>query len=290
MAHSRNNAGASAAIPASAGIGLRSAHHRAVIETRPAVGWFEVHSENYLGQGGAPLYYLERVRADYPLSLHGVGLSLGGTDPLDYALLARLKALAARMEPALVSEHLSWSGCEGVYLNDLLPLPYTEEALQNLTARVCEVQDCLGRRLLLENPSSYLEYGHSTIPEQEFLVAAARSSGCGILLDVNNLHVSCSNHGWDAVDYLAAIPGELVGEIHLAGHALNRCIGGTILIDTHDRPVCDAVWRLYEYALQCLGPRPTLIEWDSDLPPLETLLDEVAKADARLEACYARAA
>lgn len=290
MAHTRNSMGASATIPASAGIGLRSAHHRAVIETCPPVGWFEVHSENYLGQGGAPLFYLEQVRAAYPVSLHGVGLSLGGTDPLDYALLTRLKALVVRVQPALVSEHLSWSRCGGVYFNDLLPLPYTEEALQHLTARIREVQDFLDRRILLENPSSYLEYAHSTVPEQEFLAEAARQSGCGILLDVNNLYVSCCNHAWDPVDYLDAIPGGQVGEIHLAGHTVNHFDGGEMLIDTHDRPVCETVWRLYAYALQRWGPRPTLLEWDRDLPPLQALLHEARKADRLLEACDAWAA
>jgi uncharacterized protein (UPF0276 family) len=281
---------ARAPIPAMAGIGLRSPHYLEVLDARPKLAWFEAHSENYCGQGGAPLFYLEKIRADYPISLHGVGLSLGAVDALDAFHLRRLKALIQRVEPGLVSEHLSWGSFGGAYLNDLLPLPYTEEALAHIVARIGQAQDFLGRRMLIENPSSYLEYAHSTIPESEFLRAVAARSGCGILLDVNNVYVSCRNHGWDASAYLQGIPAGGVEEIHLAGHTLNRFEGGEILIDTHNRPVCGEVWRLYEFALQCWGPRPTLIEWDADLPPLQVLLDEARIADALLEVCYARAA
>jgi uncharacterized protein (UPF0276 family) len=277
-------------IPAVAGIGLRSPHYQAVLDTRPPVGWFEAHSENYFGQGGAPLRYLEQIRADYPISLHGVGLSLGSVDPLSRSHLQRLKALAERIEPGLLSEHLSWSSFGGLCLNDLLPLPYTQEALAHIVARLGQVQDFLGRQILLENPSSYLECAHSTIPESEFLAAAAAQSGCGILLDVNNVYVSCRNHGWDAAAYLQGIPAGKVGEIHLAGHTLNRFEGGEILIDTHNRPVCDAVWRLYQRTVERLGPRPTLIEWDADIPPLPILVGEAKTADAVMEASYARAA
>lgn len=290
MAHITRKACARATIPASAGIGLRSPHYREVVDTRPPVGWFEVHSENYFGKGGAPLFHLEKVRADYPVSLHGVGLSLGSTDPVDRSHLEKLKTLVGRIEPGLVSEHLSWSSFGGAYLNDLIPLPYTEEALSHSVDRIRQVQDYLGRRILIENPSSYLEYQHSTLTESDFLVETASRSGCGILLDVNNVYVSCRNHGWEAIDYLRGIPPERVEEVHLAGHTLNCFAGGEILIDTHDRPVCEEVWRLYEYALRLWGPRPTLIERDADLPPLQTLVEEAGKADALMEAGYERAA
>ena len=290
MAHITNNRHAQRAIPALAGIGLRPQHYGEVEDSHPPVGWFEVHSENYFGKGGKPLFHLEKVRADYPVSLHGVGLSLGSTDPLDALHMEKLKLLVGRIDPGLVSEHLSWGSSGGVFLNDLIPLPYTEESLSHIADRICLVQDFLGRRILIENPSSYLEYEHSTLPESVFLVEAARRSGCGILLDVNNVHVSCRNHGWDAIDYINGIPAGLVKEIHLAGHTLNRFEGGEILIDTHNRPVCDEVWQLYEYTLQCLGPHPTLIEWDADIPPLQVLVGEAKKADRFMEASHARAA
>lgn len=274
-------------VPARAGIGLRAEHYRDLIERRPALGWIEVHSENYFGGGGLPLYYLEQARARYPLSLHGVGLSLGSTDALNREHLARLKALIARFQPGLVSEHLSWSSIGGRHLNDLLPLPYTEEALAHLIARIRQTQDFLGREILIENPSSYLQYRHSTIPEAEFMAAAARESGCGILLDVNNVYVSAVNHDFDPVSYLAAIPASRVREIHLAGHRVNRYPEGEILIDTHDARVCDAVWSLFRESLRHVGRVPTLIEWDTDLPPLDVLLDEARRADAILEQAYA---
>lgn len=277
-------------IPALAGIGLRAPHHRKVADTLPPIGWFEVHSENYFGGGGAPLFYLEKIRVDYPISLHGVGLSLGSTDPLDRVHLVKLKALVDRIEPALVSEHLSWSSSGGLYLNDLLPLPYTEEALDHVVHRILRVQDFLGRRILVENPSTYLEYTHSTIAEVEFLAEAAQRSGCGILLDVNNFYVSCRNHGWDATHYLQGLPPARVEEIHLAGHSLKRFEDGEILIDTHDRPVCKDVWQLYRQTLRQIGPRPTLIEWDAHLPPLRVLLDEAELAQSYLEDCRAQAA
>ena len=277
-------------IPARAGIGLRAEHYDAVLEDRPPVGWLEVHSENYFGAGGKPQDYLERIRAHYPLSLHGVGLSIGSTDPLDRRHLAKLKDLMRRFEPALVSEHLSWSSVGGRYLNDLLPLPYTEEALYHMIARVAQVQDALGRPILIENPSSYLQYVESAIPEWEFLVELAERTGCGVLLDVNNIYVSARNHGFDASAYLRAIPRHLVREIHLAGFTVNRFDGGEILVDTHDRPVWPAVWALYRQAVQRFGQIPTLIEWDTDLPELAVLVDEARRADAILEERHARAA
>jgi len=275
-------------IPARAGIGLRAPHYRELLATRPPVGWLEVHSENYFGTGGPPLYYLERLRAHYPLSLHGVGLSLGSTDPLNRRHLRKLKTLIERFEPDLVSDHLSWSSIDGTYLNDLLPLPYTEESLTHFSARVGEAQDFLGRELLIENPSSYLQYRHSTIPEAEFLAELARASGCGLLLDVNNIYVSATNHGFDAHAYLEKIPVTAVKEMHLAGFSVNRYPDGEILIDTHSTRVAPQVWALYRAAVQRLGRVPTLIEWDTDIPPLDVLLDEARQADIILnEECHA---
>ena len=267
-------------IPARAGIGLRAEHYREVVTTRPAVAWFEVHSENYFGEGGAPHYYLEQVRRDYPLSLHGVGLSLGSADELNRTHLGKLKALIRHYEPGLVSDHLSWSSVDGNYLNDLLPLPYTEETLRHVTERVAQAQEFLGREILIENPSSYLQYRHSEISEAEFLAELSTRSGCGILLDVNNIYVSASNHGFNSQTYLHTLPPARVREIHLAGHTVNRYPEGEILIDTHSARVCEAVWELYRDALAHVGPVPTLIEWDTDLPALSVLLDEARKAEA----------
>ena len=279
-----------AAIPARAGIGLRAEHYREVVASRPAIAWFEVHSENYFGAGGPPHYYLERVRRDYPLSLHGVGLSLGSSDPLNRVHLEKLKALIQRYEPGLVSDHLSWSSVDGRYLNDLLPLPYTEETLNHVAARVAEAQDYLGRELLVENPSSYLEYRHSDIAEAQFLAELSARSGCGILLDVNNVYVSSTNHGFDARAYLRAVPAARVREIHLAGHTINRYDDGEIRIDSHNARVCDAVWALYRDAVRLVGARPVLIEWDTDLPALAVLLDEAQQAEAIQESALARVA
>ncbi len=277
-------------VPVSAGIGLRPQHYGDVLITRPKVGWFEVHSENYFGKGGAPLYHLEKIREDYPVSLHGVGMSLGSVDALDVQHLGGLKGLIERIRPGLVSEHLSWSSFGGDYLNDLVPLPYTDEVLDHLIGRLSQVQDYLGRQVLVENPSSYLEYEYSTYREYEFLNELSRRTGCGILLDVNNVYVSCRNHGWDALEYLQGIAADRVGEIHLAGHTVNRVSGQDILIDTHNRPVCAEVWALYQTALQLMGAKPTLIEWDTDVPALSTLVDEAKRADSYLGAGYEYAA
>ena len=266
-------------LPSVAGIGLRAEHCAEFITTMPAVGFIEVHSENYFGRGGLPLQILERARRDYPLSLHGVGLSIGSADPLGAPHLARLRALIDRFEPALISDHLCWSSIGGVYANDLLPLPYTTEALAHVVARVQRVQDVLGRRILLENVSSYVEYRDSSMPEWTFLAEVAARSGCGILLDVNNIHVSAHNHGFDPLAYLDAIPRDAVCEIHLAGFITRSFDDGKILIDTHSAPVADAVWALYAQALRRFGPTPTLIEWDADLPPLATLVGEAQHAD-----------
>ena len=275
-------------LPASAGIGLRFPHHEAVAETRPAIGWLEVHSENYMG-GGTTLRYLEAIRANYPISLHGVGLSLGTVGSLDAAHLQRVKKLVERVQPALISEHLSWSISGGAYFADLLPLPMTEEALDVICRHVDEVQMTLGRRILVENPSSYLRYRHSTIPEWEFLAAVSARTGCGILCDVNNVFVSCFNHGWDARAYLGALPADAIGEIHLAGHSLKELPGGRVIrIDDHGSRVIPEVWQLYREALELFGPVPSLIEWDTAIPELGVLLDEAAIAERNLRAVKER--
>lgn len=269
---------ASGAVPVAAGIGLRFQHHEAVLDTRPAVAWLEAHTENYFG-GGPAIRTLESIRRDYPVSLHGVGLSLGSASGLDTVHLARVREVVSRIEPGLVSEHLSWSIAGDTYLADLLPLPLTEEALVLFCRHVQQAQDFLQRRLLIENPSSYLCYAHSTIPEWEFLAEVARRTGCGLLCDVNNIYVSACNHGWDANTYLAALPARAIGEIHLAGHALRRLEGARPLrIDDHGSRVAPEVWALYRRALARFGPRPTLIEWDTNVPALQVLLDEAALA------------
>jgi uncharacterized protein (UPF0276 family) len=269
---------ANGAIPVDAGIGLRSPHMEALLQTRPAVGWLEVHAENFFGDAGVPLHYLMKAREHYPVSLHGVGLSLGSADPLSQPHLHQLRALIEQVHPGLVSEHLSWGSVSGIHFNDLLPLPYTEEALDHFCLRVDQAQEVLGWRLLIENPSSYLRYRHSTIPEWEFLATVAERTGAGILLDINNVFVSAFNHGFDADTYLKAIPADRVGEIHLAGHTRKQFDDGELLIDDHASPVCDQVWSLYRRALRLLGPKPTLIEWDAELPPLPDLVDQARLA------------
>ena len=269
--------------PSRAGIGLRTPHYQATLQTRPPVSFLEVHSENFFGDGGQPLRYLTRFREDYPVSSHGVGLSLGSADPVNPVHLQKLKRLVDLIEPTLVSEHLCWVGVDGRYLNDLLPLPYTEESLAHVVDQVDRVQSYLGRRILVENVSSYLQFVESTIPEWEFVREVARRAGCGILLDVNNIHVNAVNHGFDAHTFIDAIEPGSVGEIHLAGFQDT----GELLIDTHGDLVSDPVWQLYRYALARLGPVPTLIEWDIDIPSLEVLLGEAAKADRMLAECVA---
>jgi len=271
-------------LPSRAGIGLRAEHFVEFLDTRPAVAFVEAHSENYFGRGGKPLHFLERVRRDYPLSLHGVGLSIGSADPLNEAYLARLAELVERLQPALVSDHLCWSSIGGMHANDLLPLPYTEEALAHVVQRVQQVQQRLGRTILLENVSSYVEFADAVLPEWDFVAEVARRSGCGLLLDVNNVFVSAHNHGFDARRYLDALPVDAVQQMHLAGFTARDADGGSMLIDTHSAPVADAVWTLYEQALRRFGATPTLIEWDADLPPLDGLLAQAAQADVRLAA------
>lgn len=277
-------------LPAATGIGLRAQHHVAVLSKPASVPWFEAHAENYFADGGAHVQCLMRIRADHPLSLHGVGLSLGSSDDLDPVHLGRLKRAVTRFEPALVSEHLSWSCADGRFTNDLLPLPYTEEALRHVSTRIAQVQNALGRQILLENVSSYLQYTASTLTEWEFLAGVAAESGCAILLDINNIFVAARNHGFAAEDYLQGIPPQAVQEFHLAGHSRVEIEGRTLLIDTHGSPVCDEVWDLYRSALRRFGPIPALIEWDTDIPSLEVLCAEAAKADAIRTAANALAA
>src|SRR5499427_3008084 len=247
-------------IPAKAGIGLRFQHHEAVLECPPDVAFMEVHTENYMG-GGTPLRCLEAVRRNYPVSLHSVGLSLGSAEGLDQAHLDRIRQVAERIEPALMSEHIAWSISNGTYLADLLPLPMTDEALDVVCRHVDQMQSTLRRNILVENPSTYMQLRHSTIPEWEFMAAVAERTGCDILCDVNNIFVSAHNHGWDALAYLAGLPAAAVGEIHLAGHSLRPMPDGrTLRVDDHGSRVIDEVWALYEEALRRFGPVPTLIE------------------------------
>jgi uncharacterized protein len=262
------------------GIGLRSKHYARFLSERPQVEWIEAISENFIGVGGRPLAVLEKVRGDFPVVLHGVSLSIGGTDPLDEEHLAGLRELAARIQPVYVSDHLCWGTHRGRYLHDLLPLPYTEEALAHVVQRVRKVQDVLGRQILLENVSSYVGFRASTMPEWEFVSEVARRADCGILLDVNNVYVSARNHGFDPQEYLARIPVDRVGQFHLAGYS-DR---GTYLFDTHDGPVSDPVWKLYDLAVRRFGRVPTLVEWDEHIPELDRLVEEsraAAAAEAR---------
>jgi uncharacterized protein len=277
-------------IPARAGIGLRAKHHADIGRAGASIGWLEAHSENYFGDASAALDALMRARALYPVSLHGVGLSIGSTDALSLAHLRALGELVARVEPALVSEHLSWSSAGGRFTNDLLPLPYTSEALQHMILRVGQVQDALGRQILIENVSSYLRFADEELTEWEFLAELAAASGCGVLLDVNNVYVNSRNHGFDPLVFLNAIPPAVVCEIHLAGHSMRMIGGQTVLIDTHDGLVAPAVWDLYREAVRRFGAVPTLIEWDADLPPLEVLVGEAEKADDVVRSLHAAAA
>jgi len=253
------------------GLGLRKEHYEAVLAERPAVDWFEIISENYMVEGGKPLDYLGRIREHYPMVMHGVSLSLGGTEPLDFDYLKRLKALIRRVEPAWFSDHLCWTGVHGVNLHDLMPLPYTDEAVQHVADRVSRVQDYMGRRMLLENVSSYISFSDSQMSEWEFLCAVAERADCLILLDINNIYVSAFNHNFDPCSYLAAMPGERVHQIHLAGHTQEK----NLIIDTHDHPVAEPVFELYAAAVQKFGRVSTMIERDDNIPPLSELLAEL---------------
>ncbi len=270
----------SARIPAHAGVCLKPQHYADILTQAPRIGFFEVHAENYMGAGGPPHRYLTYIRERYPLSLHGVGLSIGGNGPLDREHLARLRKLVRRYEPGLFSEHLAWSTHESAFLNDLLPVPYNAESLARIADHIDEIQTALGRRMLLENPSTYIAFEASTMSETEFLAELVRRTGCGLLLDVSNVHVSAVNHGHDPFVYLDSFPTQHVGEIHLAGFAADRDDEGELLlIDAHDSAVADTVWRLYEHAVARTGPVPTLIEWDNEVPEFPVLLAEAGKAE-----------
>lgn len=264
-----------------AGLGLRAPHVAEVLDRRPRVAWWEIHAENHLG-GGLARRRLAAIRRDYPVAVHAVGLSLAGADGVDGEHLQRVRGLVAWLEPAIVSEHLAWSRVGGAYLNHLLPLPYTDESLALVARSVDRVQTALGRRILVENPASYLRFHDSAIPEVEFLVELTRRTGCGLLCDVNNVYVSGENLGQDAAAWVDAVPPAAVGEIHLAGHARNDADGRTILIDDHGSAVAPPVWALYERALARFGPVPTLIEWDTDIPALDVLQAEATAAEQRL--------
>jgi uncharacterized protein (UPF0276 family) len=277
-------------IPASAGIGLRSVHHARFPVERPAVGWIEAHTENHFHDGGPGVRALLRAREDYPLSLHGVGLGLGSVDELDREHLRRVRMAMHRFEPALVSEHACWGYIDGVHFNDLLPLPQTEEAVEHLAARVRDVQDYLGRQILIENLSAYVTFATSQLDEGAFLAAVVERSGCGLLLDVNNAYVNSVNLGLDTAKFLAAVPRPAVQEIHLAGHTRRRMGLQDLLIDDHGSAVCDEVWALYQKALGHFGPVPTLIEWDNDIPALDVLVAEAHRAERYLRESHAVAA
>jgi hypothetical protein len=265
-------------LPCTAGIGLRAPHYREVLDTLPKLGWVEVHNENFFG-GGAPLHTLRRVREHYPVSLHGVGMGLASTSPLNTEHLSALSQLCDDIQPAVVSEHLCWNSADGFVINDLLPFPYTRAALNHVARRVTQVQEKLQRQLLVENLSSYLSFSQSEMTEGEFLAELTKLTGCGILFDVENLYVNVRNLGVDAEAFIKTIPPAAVKEYHLAGYSVrDGC-----LVDTHNHPVYPEVWDLYDQVLQHLGPRPTLIEWDTDIPALDVLMGEAAKAQRKIE-------
>ncbi|MFV1850050.1 MAG: DUF692 domain-containing protein [Thalassospira sp.] len=270
-------------LPARAGVGFKAEHAQDIFGNDPAVGWFEIHPENYMVAGGPRLAMLEKLCAHYPVSMHGVGLSLGGGETLSENHLADLKRLVDRFDPAMVSEHIAWSSHEGLYMADLLPTPMTKTSLDHLVQAIETVQDYIGRRILIENPTSYMPLPQNSIPELDFITEAARRSGCGLLIDVNNVYISAHNLGFDAGAFIAAVPGDLVGEIHLAGHERDANPDDDVLIDTHSRPVADPVWALFDQLISRIGPRPTLIEWDNDVPGWDVLAAEAALADRYLD-------
>jgi uncharacterized protein (UPF0276 family) len=276
--------------PRCCGIGVRAQHYCELLARRPALGWIEAHSENFFARGGVQRDVLNELRSHYLLSLHGVGLSIGSTDAFDRRHLGALARLVRDCDPTLVSEHLSWGSVDGRFMNDLLPLPYTEEVLRHTATRVRTVQEVLGRQILIENVSSYLQFTASEMPEWQFLAALAAESGCAILLDLNNLYINAMNHGFDPYEYLDFIPPLAVREIHLAGHAVQRIGTREVLLDTHATAVCAAVWKLYDRALERFGPVPTLIEWDADVPALDVLVAEAHKIEQLLQVRSALAA
>lgn len=270
-------------LPALPGVGYKPQHFSEILADSGTVGWLEIHAENYMGDGGRPLAQLRDLSERFPISVHGVGLSIGGEGPLDGEHLARLKHLCAWLDPASFSEHLAWSTHDAEFLNDLLPLPYTEKTLARVVSHVDQVQETVGRQMLLENPSVYVSFTETNIDEIDFLSEVARRTGCGLLLDVNNVFVSCTNRKTDAADYMARFPHSLVGEIHLGGHDEDRDESGApLLIDSHGRAIVDPVWALYADTIHTGGPKPTLIEWDNDVPSWPVLADEAARAAAIL--------
>lgn len=269
-------------IPALAGVGLKNQHFKSILEQESHVNWFEIHAENYMGSGGPFHHYLELIRDKYPLSIHGVGLSLGSVDGVNKQQLIEFKKLINRYEPGLISEHLSWSRNGNNNLNDLLPMPYTRESVEVFANNISQTQDFLNRQILIENPSSYFELNYNEYSEQEFLVEVAQQSGCGILLDVNNVFVSAKNHKFDANAYIDSMPAALIKEIHLAGHSVQSLLSGEIRIDDHGSIVCDDVWKLYQYTLDKIGARPTLIEWDTDVPTWDILASQANIAHEHL--------
>lgn len=272
-----------AELPSRAGAGLKPAHYGDIFSGKPDIGFFEVHAENYMGAGGLPHRALSEIRRNYPLSVHGVGLSIGAERPLDRQHLSRLKAVVDRYQPGVVSEHLAWSTHDSVFLNDLLPVPYTETVLRRVVEHIDEVQTYLGRAILVENPSTYVAFAESEMAEVDFIRHMQKRSGCGLLMDVNNVHVSATNQQYDPIDYLDAYPMEHVWEIHLGGHAEDiDDSGDALLIDAHDREVADPVWALFEHTLSKTGSLPTLIEWDNDVPSWDVLEAEVRRADVFL--------
>ncbi|MDH6230754.1 uncharacterized protein (UPF0276 family) [Mesorhizobium soli] len=278
-----------APVPPRAGVGLKAEHYREIVETNPDIGFFEVHAENYMGAGGPPHRYLTAIRERYPLSLHGVGLSIGADRPLDRDHLRRLQGLIARYEPGLFSEHLAWSSHDAGFLNDLLPLPYTRETLDRVCEHIDAIEEMLGRQMLLENPSTYLAFAESTFSETDFIAEVVRRTGCGLLLDVNNVHVASTNQQWDAEAYIDAYPLAHVQEIHLAGYTREADEAGRpLLIDTHNRPVDEIVWDLFAHVVQRIGPKPTLIEWDADVPTWPELKAEADRAEAIMAAARHR--
>lgn len=253
------------------GLGLRTDHYESVLSEHPKVDWFEVITENYLVPGGKPLYYLDRIRERYPLVMHGVSMSIGSTAPLNFEYLKQVKQLAARINPEWISDHLCWTGVDGINLHDLMPLPYTEEALRHLVQRIKQVQDFLGRRMLFENVSSYVSYSTSEMTEWKFISTLANEADCELLLDINNVYVSSVNHGFDPIEFLKSVPVNRVRQFHLAGHQNN----GTHIVDTHDEPVADEVWDLYRFARRHFGDVATMIERDDNIPPLAELVSEL---------------
>lgn len=270
-------------VPNRAGVGFKAQHLDGILKDPDTVGWLEIHAENYMGEGGRPIAQLRHLRELFPISCHGVGLSIGAEGPLDADHLARLKHLVSWLEPGMFSEHLAWSTHESHFLNDLLPVPYTQKVVDQVVSHIDQVQDTVGRKMLLENPSTYVAFEESDRSEIDFLTEVAQRSGCGLLLDVNNVFVSATNQNYSPEGYIDAFPTEFVGEIHLGGHEEDADDhGATLLIDSHSQPVVNSVWALYEYTLAQAGPRPTLIEWDNDIPEWDVLAAEMNRADAIL--------